>query len=204
MGRHSEDLTKEYILRFLEENPSKIRTHKQIVLNVKHAFSVFFDSRLADRSITQRSIDKALSALVKSGIVKKNNEEVILFPTDPNGKSTTTRITNYEIDSIRVDDLVVKAETEELKETLSNRHIKLNYGEEELLLYHLYRRSSLSLTSKFELLKEMDNLLSRSENLGKFEGVSLFECERSVREALKAFSIWKSSKKSEFLSYPVP
>lgn len=200
MGRHGEDLTKEYILRFLEENLSKTRTHKQIVLNVKHAFSVFFDPRLADRSITQRSIDKALSALVKSGIVKKNNEEVILFSTDPNGKSTTTRITNYEIDSTRVHDLVVKAETEELKKTLSSRHIRLNHEEEELLLEHLDRRLGLSVDIELELLKEMDDSLSRSENLDKFEGVLLFENERNVREALRAFSIWKSSKKSEFLS----
>lgn len=202
MGRHGEDLTKEYILRFLEENLSKTRTHKRIILNVKHAFSVFLDPRLADRSITQRSIDKALSALVKSGVVKKSNEEVILFPTDPNGKSTTTRITNYEIDSIRVRDLIAEAQTKELKETLSSRHIKLNHEEEELLLEHLYRRSGLIVDANLELLKEMENSMSRPENLDKFEGVLLFESERSVREALKAFSVWKSSKKSEFLSYP--
>lgn len=203
MGRHSEDLTKEYILRFLEENPSKSRTHKQVVLNVKHAFSVFSDPRLADKSITLRSIDKALSALVKSGVVRKRNEEVYLFNTDSNDESIATRIANYEIDLIRVHHLTEEAEIEELKETLSSRHIKLSHEEEECLQEHLDRRSGLSIDIKLKLIKETDNSLSRSEYLSKFEGVLFFESERNVREALKAFSIWKSSKKSEFLSWHV-
>lgn len=200
MGRHSEDLTKEYILRFLEENPFRIRTHKQVVLNVKHAFSVFFDPRVADKSITQRSIDKALSALVKSGVVRKRNEETYSFNTDSDGKSILTRITNYEIDLTRVRDLTEEGEIEELKETLSSRHIKLSYEEEECLKEHLDRRSLLSVPIKLEIFKEVDDSLSRSRDLSKFEGAFLYESERNVREALKAFSIWKSSRKSEFLS----
>ena len=193
MGRGKGYETIEYILRTIQYD-DEAWTRTSIVNYIQGSFS-------KTRSISKRSIDKALSILRESGIIKKENRDVMKFfsKRKPENKELwwmfmpvkwpkiMTEL--YVIDWQRVSRLISKNDIETFVQAVEERGHTVSQQALDALNDYLARKSQFTLEQSKERLQYEAQLI---EDAGRYwDIIQLYIDEQNANRAIKAFKIWK-------------